>query len=82
MTPAGWAAAIAVLLVVMNLVSQAIALWRLRRPLLRSALLRVPEALMMRPAPAKTAPPPPPAQAPRRAPAGGARRRPGTGKGG
>jgi hypothetical protein len=50
--------------------------------LLRSALLRVPEALMMRPAPAKTAPPPPPAQAPRRAPAGGARRRPGTGKGG
>ena len=39
MTPAGWAAAIAVLLVAMNLVSQAIALWRLRRPLQGSALL-------------------------------------------
>ena len=50
MTPAGWAAAIAVLLVVMNLVSQAIALWRLRRPLQRSALLdELPPVTIVRP---------------------------------
>ncbi len=50
MTPAGWAATIAVLLVVMNLVSQAIALWRLRRPLQRSALLdTLPPVTIVRP---------------------------------
>lgn len=50
MTPAGWAAVIAVLLVVMNLVSQAIALWRLRRPLQRSALLdTLPPVTIVRP---------------------------------
>ena len=50
MTPAGWAAAIAVLLVVMNLASQAIALWRLRRPLQRSALLaELPPVTIVRP---------------------------------
>ncbi len=50
MTPAGWAAVIAVLLVVMNLASQAIALWRLRRPLQRSALLdELPAVTIVRP---------------------------------
>lgn len=50
MTPAGWAAAIAVLLVAMNLVSQAIALWRLRRPLQGSALLdTLPPVTIIRP---------------------------------
>ena len=50
MTPAGWAATIAVLLVVMNLASQAIALWRLRRPLQRSALLdELPPVTIVRP---------------------------------
>ena len=50
MTPAGWAAMIAVLLVVMNLASQAIALWRLRRPLQRSALLdELPPVTIVRP---------------------------------
>ena len=50
MTPAGWAATIAVLLVVMNLASQAIALWRLRRPLQRSALLEeLPDVTIVRP---------------------------------
>ena len=50
MTPAGWAAAIAVLLVVMNLASQVIALWRLRRPLQRSALLdATPAVTIVRP---------------------------------
>lgn len=50
MTPAGWAAVIAVLLVAMNLVSQAIALWRLRRPMQRSALLaELPPVTIVRP---------------------------------
>ena len=50
MTLAGWAAVIAVLLVVMNLASQVIALWRLRRPLQRSALLdALPPVTIVRP---------------------------------
>ncbi len=50
MTPAGWAAAGAGLLVATNLASQAIALWRLRRPLQRSALLdALPPVTIVRP---------------------------------
>ncbi len=50
MTPAGWAALAAGLLVAVNLASQAIALWRLRRPLQRSALLaELPPVTIVRP---------------------------------
>lgn len=50
MTSAGWAASFAVLLVAVNLASQAIALWRLRRPLQRSALLdQLPPVTIVRP---------------------------------
>lgn len=50
MTPAGWAALMAGLLVAVNLAGQAIALWRLRRPLQRSALLaELPPVTIVRP---------------------------------
>lgn len=50
MTPAGWAALAAGLLVAVNLAGQAIALWRLRRPLQRSALLaELPPVTIVRP---------------------------------
>lgn len=50
MTPAGWAALFAGLLAAMNLVSQAIALWRFRKPVVRSALLEeLPPVTIVRP---------------------------------
>jgi ceramide glucosyltransferase len=50
MTPAGWAALAAGLLVAVNLAGQAIAFWRLRRPLPRSALLaELPPVTIVRP---------------------------------
>lgn len=50
MTPAGWAALMVGLLVAVNLAGQAIALWRLRRPLQRSALLaELPPVTIVRP---------------------------------
>lgn len=50
MTPAGGAALFAGLLIAANLVSQAIACWRLRRPMRRSALLdRMPPVTIVRP---------------------------------
>lgn len=50
MTPAGWAALFAGLLSATNLASQAIALWRLRRPMQRSALLdELPPVTIVRP---------------------------------
>lgn len=50
MTPAGWAAAAAGLVLATNLASQAIAIWRLRRPLERSALLaELPPVTIVRP---------------------------------
>jgi len=50
MTPAGWAALFAGALTATNLVSQAIALWRLRKPLERSALLDLlPAVTIVRP---------------------------------
>lgn len=50
MTAAGWAALFAALLVAMNLLSQAVAFWRLRRPLVRSALLdEMPPVTIVRP---------------------------------
>ncbi|MEZ2410770.1 ceramide glucosyltransferase [Bosea sp. RCC_152_1] len=50
MTAAGWAAGLAVLLVAVNLAGQAIALWRLRRPLQRSAVLAdLPPVTIVRP---------------------------------
>lgn len=50
MTPAGWAALFAGLLSATNLASQAIALWRLRWPMQRSALLaELPPVTIVRP---------------------------------
>lgn len=50
MTPAGWAALFAGLLVATNLVSQAIALWRFRKPVKGSALLdELPPVTIVRP---------------------------------
>ncbi|WP_420103660.1 ceramide glucosyltransferase [Bosea sp. (in: a-proteobacteria)] len=50
MTPAGWAAVAAGLVLATNLASQAIAIWRLRRPLERSALLaELPPVTIVRP---------------------------------
>lgn len=50
MTPAGWAALMVGLLVAVNLAGQAIALWRLRRPLQRSVLLaELPPVTIVRP---------------------------------
>jgi ceramide glucosyltransferase len=50
MTPAGWAALFAGLLVATNLVSQAIALWRFRKPVKPSALLdELPPVTIVRP---------------------------------
>jgi ceramide glucosyltransferase len=50
MTPAGWAGLFAALLVAMNLLSQAIAFWRFRKPLARSALCdALPPVTIVRP---------------------------------